>query len=430
MQRYFTTMLVVLAIFCFASNLLAQETPHAEKEFNSVTNTPKAASYKYGQSTVGKLPGVQGARYPAISPDGSLVTFSLHGDIWIMPSTGGRAKRLTMHRAYDICSRFSPDGTTIAFSSNRNHGYDVYTMPVSGGTPKQITKHNFPDFMGNWTPDGQSLTIVSSRSLKYQIWNVNIKGGTPKQLTKLGAYDGCLSPDGKFLTYSHGTADSTRKKYKGTGNWDIYMLDLESGSDIPLQLTETDYNEFDPYFIADGKFVVYRAEIGGTNEIFLLGTDGKSKPIQITKFGKGTGVDELFYDPKTNTALFSREFYLFKIDFNKKPVNVEHVPVVVQSDSLGNDTIKRTYTSGAESPDISKNGKVIAFIFKGDIWFMSAQGGVAQQITDTPYIESWPRFSPDGTKLAYFSNQYGNEDIFILDIQTMQSTKITSNPTG
>ena len=430
MQRYFTTILVVLSILGFTSNLLAQETTNEEKGLNSNVPATTDAGYKYGQSTVGKLSGVQGARYPAISPDGSLVTFSLHGDIWVMPATGGRAKRLTMHRAYDVCSRFSPDGTTIAFSSNRNHGYDVYTIPVSGGTPKQITFHNFPDLMCTWAPDGQSIVYISSRSLQYQIWQMNLNGGTPKQLTKLGAYDGCLSPDSKFLAYAFGTGDSTRKKYKGTGNSDIFLLDLESGSDIPLQLTETDYNEFDPYFTADGKFVVYRAEIGGTNEIFLLATDGKSKPIQITKFINGTGVDELFYDPKTNTALFAREFYLFKIDFNKKPAKIEHMPVVVQSDSLGNDTIKRTYTDGAESPDISKNGKVIAFIFKGDIWFMSAQGGAAQQITDTPHIESWPRFSPDGSKLAYFSNQYGNDDIFILDIRSMQSTRLTNDPAG
>jgi len=410
------TLLCIVIVFAlgFASTLFAQQ---------------KKTKYKFGQPTVPNLPGEKGARYPTLSPDGSLISFTLHGDIWVMPAQGGVAKRITMHRAYDICSRFSPDGTMLAFSSNRGHGYDVYVVPVAGGKPRKITVHPFPDFVSTWAPDGQSMLVVSSRSLRYQIWQVPIAGGTPKCLTKLGAIDGAMSQDGKYLVYAYGTADAQRCNYKGTGNWDLYLQDLSSGSKLPRKLTDTPYNEFDPFFSADGKYVFYRAEINGTYQIFMLSIAPGAKPLQITKFKGGTGAEELFYEPKKKVLLFSREFYIFKIDLSKKKPKIEHIPVLVKSDVRGDDEIEHTYTKGADSPDISPDGKYIAFSLRDDLWIMPAQGGVAKQLTDTPYKEDWPRFSPDGKKIAYYANPNpkAGYDIFILDLATHKSERITTN---
>src|SRR5262249_58601565 len=59
------------------------------------------------------------ARTPDISPDGKLVAFSYLGDIWTVETIGGVARPVTMHQAHDINPAFSPDGRSIAFSSNR-----------------------------------------------------------------------------------------------------------------------------------------------------------------------------------------------------------------------------------------------------------------------------------------------------------------------
>src|ERR1700734_679653 len=68
------------------------------------------------------------ARTPDISPDGKLVTFSYLGDIWVVETIGGTARAVTSHPAHDVNPVFSPDGRSIAFSSNRHGSYDVYVV--------------------------------------------------------------------------------------------------------------------------------------------------------------------------------------------------------------------------------------------------------------------------------------------------------------
>src|SRR6516165_7230740 len=68
------------------------------------------------------------ARTPDISPDGKLVALSYQGDIWVVETIGGTARAVTSHPAYDINPVFSPDGRSIAFSSNRHGSYDVYVV--------------------------------------------------------------------------------------------------------------------------------------------------------------------------------------------------------------------------------------------------------------------------------------------------------------
>src|SRR5690242_4188179 len=97
------------------------------------------------------------ARTPDISPDGKLVAFSYLGDIWTVETIGGVARPVTMHEAHDINPVFSPDGRSIAFSSNRHGSYDVFVVPSVGGKPKRLTFDSGHDMVSGWTPDGKGV---------------------------------------------------------------------------------------------------------------------------------------------------------------------------------------------------------------------------------------------------------------------------------
>src|SRR5262245_22731310 len=82
-----------------------------------------------GVATAAAQEPIRFARTPDISPDGKLVAFSYLGDIWVVPAIGGVARPVTMHEKHELYPVFSPDGKSIAFSSNRHGKYDVFVVP-------------------------------------------------------------------------------------------------------------------------------------------------------------------------------------------------------------------------------------------------------------------------------------------------------------
>ena len=100
-------------------------------------------------------------RGSAISPDGSTVAFTYKGDIYTVPVGGGHATRLTVDSGYDGSPLWSPDGSRIAFSSDRLGSDDIYVMPAKGGTPLRITTHSGRETPLAWL-DGAQLLYSSS----------------------------------------------------------------------------------------------------------------------------------------------------------------------------------------------------------------------------------------------------------------------------
>jgi tricorn protease len=104
-------------------------------------------------------------RYPGLNSDGTKIAFSFQGDIWLVPSTGGTATRLTIHEAYDGIPKWSPDNKMIAFSSDRYGNNDIFVIPSGGGIPKRMTYFSANDVLSDWASNGD-LLFESSRGYK------------------------------------------------------------------------------------------------------------------------------------------------------------------------------------------------------------------------------------------------------------------------
>ena len=128
-----------------------------------------------------------------ISPDGKQIVFNYKGNIYTVPTEGGKAVQVTSNPAHDTDPMWTPDGKNIVFSSYREKSKDIYIVPAEGGVPKRLTTHT-----GNETPkavlaDGRILfTADIQQDVKYgdfpgnaQLYIVNQEGGKPELVTSL-----------------------------------------------------------------------------------------------------------------------------------------------------------------------------------------------------------------------------------------------------
>ncbi len=93
-----------------------------------------------------------------VSPDGREIVFDMLGDIYVMPIGGGEASAIASGVAWDMQPKYSPDGTKIAFTSDRDGGDNIWVMDRDGSNPTQVSDENFrllnsPD----WSPDGEFI---------------------------------------------------------------------------------------------------------------------------------------------------------------------------------------------------------------------------------------------------------------------------------
>jgi TolB protein len=121
----------------------------------------------------------------------------------------------------------------------------VYTVPIGGGIPKQITPTG-PSYLHGWSPDGTWLTFTGQRNGEFDIYKIPSGGGKEVQLTySPGLDDGSeYSPDGKYIYFN-----SVR-----SGTMQLWRMNPD-GSD-PVQLTDDSYNNWFAHVSPDGRWIV------------------------------------------------------------------------------------------------------------------------------------------------------------------------------
>ena len=213
----------------------------------------------------------RGVEHVHLSSDASKMVCSVHGDIWVMDASGGRAKRLTSGPHKDEWPRMSPDGETIAFQSDRNGKSDIFLLSNKSKKIKRLTKHAADDFFHSWSPDGQRLVFTSERSGNRDIWTIEVATGKVKQLTKDKGNDDdpVFSPDGKSIAF-----DSDRN-----GNQAIFVMGADGSH--PRKITSgTGFYQV-PNYSPDGRMIVYESMNPAT---------GRSRGLYVIKAGGGSSM--------------------------------------------------------------------------------------------------------------------------------------------
>ena len=362
---------------------------------------------------------VKWLRYPSISPDGETVVFSYKGNLYTVSSQGGEAKQLTTHQAYDYAPVWSPDGKTIAFASDRFGNFDIYTIPVKGGVPTRITTNSAKETPWTYSPDGKKIlfsariqdpasSVLFPKSSMTELYAVSVEGGRPEQVLATPAEEvSFVGKNGAFVYQDcKGGENVWRKHHTSSITRDIWMYDGKKHTKL------TDFNGEDrtPRVTADGQTVYFTSEREGSFNVYSFPV---SNPAAVKKVTKHKTHPVRFLTLSDNGVLcygYDGDIYV-----NKGSGNSVKLSVNITSDNDNNDMAELPVSGGSDN-DLSRDGKQIAFISRGEVFVTSTEFKTVRQITDTPAAESDVVFSPDGKKLAYASEREGIWNIYTAEL--------------
>jgi tricorn protease len=356
-------------------------------------------------------------RHPAPSPDGSQIAFSWQGDLWLVPVAGGEARRLTAHPATERYPVWSRDGSMLAFASDRHGSLDVFVMRTDGGeVPRRLTFASVTDTPCDFTPDGSSVLFSSRRaegvSRTPQLFTVPLRGGTPSLLQDAFGRSAAYSPDGASLAFVRGGSRWSRRGYRGSGNFELW---LRTGDSEYRQLTRFDGDDDFPSWVGPQSLVFLSARAGRKN-LFRIGiTPGD--PLQLTRHeGSAVRFPRTSADGSVVAYEFEDAIWTVSIDGGEPA----RLTIDVPPDLVVNPVELRVERDGASDLAINHDGTLAAFIVHGDVFVSEITSKENQQIsqpmtvqvTVTPEREQEPAWSPDGDILVFVSAREGAHDLY------------------
>lgn len=358
-------------------------------------------------------------RYPAISPDGKYVAFTYKGDIYVVDSQGGEAEQITTNPAYDYAPVWSPDGKTLAFASDRQGNFDIFTVSPEGGRPVRITTHSAKETPWTFTPDGKNILYTASiqdpassavfpKSSMTELYSVSVDGGRPVQVLATPAEEvSYIGKSGAFVYQDcKGGENIWRKHHTSSITRDIWKY--ENGKHV--KLTDFEGEDRSPRVSADGKTVYFMSERDGSFNVYSFPVADPSKVTRITKHK--THPVRFLTVSKDGMLCYG---YDGDIYLNNGLGASKKLSVSISSDKSEKDVAVLNVTGGGDN-DLSKDGKQIAFISRGEVFVASTEFGTVKQITDTPEAEADVVFSPDGKTLAYASEREGIWNIYTAEL--------------
>jgi len=366
--------------------------------------------------------GTRLLREPTVSQDH--IVFVYANDLWITDRDGGSARRLTSGEGGETHPHFSPDGSKIAFTGQYDGNTDVYVVDAEGGQPKRLTWHSANDEVTGWTPDGQKVLFVSSRKAhptqSSTFYTVSLDGELPQKHKIPRAAAGEISDDGSKIAYQPVAFwDPEWRNYRGGQAKPIWVVDLKTNK-LQTAPRANRERQIDPVWL-DG-VVYFLSERDYTMNIWSYNPDtGESKQqtfhsqFDVKNLDSGDGV-----------IVYEQGGYLYELN----PETGDHQRLTIQVEGDMTRARPRWVDASAtdlENPALSPTGERALFQFRGEAISVPKKHGTWRNLSNSSGAANrYPIWSPDGQKVAWFSDQTGEYQLYISDQKGLEEpTKIS-----
>lgn len=368
-----------------------------------------------------------------VSPNGKSIVFDLLGDIYTMPISGGKATNIAAGLPWEIQPRYSPDGSKIAYISDRAGGDNLWVMEADGSNPHAITHEDFR-LLNNptWSADGNYLAarkhFTTSRSAGTgEIWLYHIQGGDGLALVERSSEkfqkelgEPVFSPDGRYLYFVKNISPGEQFIYAQDSNTDLFNIlryDMqtakvetvvagEGGAIRPAPSPDGKQLAFVRRERAKSMLYVKNLESGNEQRLYA----GLDQDMQET-WGVTGMYPNMDWTPDSNSIIFWAGGGIHKIDTSTAVVTP--IPFEVNDTR---DIIDPPRPAVAVAPDefstkmprfakFSPNGSKAVFESLGRLWIKSSANAKPRRLTrdSSARRELFPSWSPDGKSIVFVS---------------------------
>ena len=368
----------------------------------------------------------------ALSPDHSTIVMDVQGVLWSIPFSGGSGTQLTDALLEAARPDFSPRGDLVAFQAYADGTFHIWVMRPDGSGQRRITSGHGDHREPRFSPDGTRLAFSSDRAFKgsYNIWVVDLATSaltqwtntsgltTPPAPASVDEFEPTWSPDGKKIAFVVGS---------GANGTSIQARDA-AGTQTVLATAAPGTRVNSPSYSPDGTRVAY-LQFGSNksnlmvNQVKVAATDDA-----FPFFPQWLSNDQLLYtaDGKIRTTVVlsgATSEIPFEVKFTLNRPPYRHKRFNFDSDD-------EKQALGIVGPALSPDGKRVTFEALNQIWVMEI-GRRPRPITDGLYYKTDPAWSPDGTKIAYASDKSGKTmDLYVTDWNTGAERRVTALDNG